>query len=59
MFILWDIWNLFVRLFRMSRIKGRIEGDPAEGDPGEYVCYYGCPNSKKADKLQLNRKAVR
>lgn len=24
-------------------------------DPGEVVCYYGCPNSKKAQKLQLNK----
>ena len=25
-------------------------------DPGEVVCYYGCPNSKKAQKLQLQKK---
>ena len=24
--------------------------------PGEVVCYYGCPNSKKAQKLQLQKK---
>ena len=29
--------------------------DPAI-DPGEVVCYYGCPNSNKAKKLQLNKK---
>ena len=28
-------------------------------DPGEVVCYYGCPNSKKAKKLQLNKNAYR
>ena len=24
-------------------------------NPGEVVCYYGCPNSNKAKKLQLNK----
>ena len=28
-------------------------------DPGEVVCYYGCPNSNKARKLQLDRKIYR
>ena len=28
-------------------------------NPGEVVCYYGCPNSKKAKKLQLNKTAYR
>ena len=28
-------------------------------DPGEVVCYYGCPNSKKAKKLQLNKRPVK
>ena len=27
-------------------------------DPGEVVCYYGCPNSNKAKKLQLNKKSL-
>lgn len=27
-----------------------------EPGPGEVVCYYGCPNSKKAQKLQLQKK---
>ena len=27
--------------------------------PGDIVCYYGCPNSKKAAKLQLQRKLYR
>ncbi len=26
--------------------------------PGEVVCYYGCPNSKKARKLQLDKKPL-
>lgn len=25
-------------------------------NPETFVCYYGCPNSKKAGKLQLKRK---
>ena len=33
--------------------------DPSLIDPGEVVCYYGCPNSKKAKKLQLNKTAYR
>ncbi len=24
-------------------------------DPGDIVCYYGCPNSNRAKKLQLGR----
>ena len=27
--------------------------------PGEIVCYYGCPNSNKAKKLQLKKTAYR
>ncbi len=55
------IWNWFIGLFRRDREIGGIEdftgADPL--DPGRYICYYGCPNSKKAAKLQLGRKAVR
>ena len=29
------------------------------GDPGEYMDYYGCPNSKKAAKLQMSKKSYR
>ena len=32
---------------------------PDHPDPNEYVCYYGCPNSKRAQKLQLNRKLIK
>ncbi len=32
--------------------------DDPSFDPGEVVCYYGCPNSNKAKKLQLNKKAL-
>ena len=38
--------------------KTVVDG-PEIDDPGEVVCYYGCPNSKKAKKLQLNKKAYR
>ena len=26
--------------------------------PGEVICYYGCPNSNKAKKLQLGKKSI-
>ena len=29
--------------------------DRPDPKPGEVVCYYGCPNSKKAQKLQLGK----
>ena len=35
-------------------------GEPVdEPGPGDVVCYYGCPNSKKAKALQLRKKTVR
>ena len=33
--------------------------DLPEPGPGEIVCYYGCPNSKKAQKLQLQKNLYR
>ena len=46
--------------------KTVVDGPAGEPDighteigPGEVVCYYGCPNSKKAKKLQLNKKVYR
>ena len=30
-----------------------------EPGPGEVVCYYGCPNSNKAKKLQLKQTSYR
>ena len=32
---------------------------PDRPDPNEYVCYYGCPNSKRAQRLQLSRKPIK
>ena len=28
-------------------------------NPGDFVCYYGCPNSKRAQKLQLRKQIYR
>ena len=43
---------------RRNVIDGPDIDDPSI-DPGEVVCYYGCPNSKKARKLQLNKNTYR
>ena len=32
--------------------------DYGSGNSGETVCYYGCPNSQKAGKLQTVRKNI-
>ena len=56
-------------LKRIFRITGKND-DPADSpefpaidEPGpagpEVVCYYGCPNSKKAQKLQLSKNIYR
>ena len=31
---------------------------PDRPDPTEIVCYYGCPNSKRTEKLQLEKRRV-
>ena len=31
---------------------------PVNPAPGEVICYYGCPNSSRAKKLQLNKKSI-
>ena len=38
-----------------------VDPEPEKPDPfpGEVICYYGCPNSKKAEKLQLQKKLYR
>ena len=64
------IKSLFNRILTFLRLRGVgpviIEDPDAPGteepsrvDPGEVVCYYGCPNSNKARKLQLDKKAYR
>lgn len=45
----------------VALIKGIFDkeenGDVEEVDkPGDVVCYYGCPNSDKAKKLQTEKK---
>ena len=56
-----SIVNRLVALFtRKNVIEEPATNGPVIGPgPGEVVCYYGCPNSKKAQKLQLNKTAYR
>lgn len=63
----------FIALFRsfISRILAlfsKKDSDPVTFDPEDptiaipeqpVVCYYGCPNSKKAEKLQLSKTLYR
>ncbi len=60
------IWSWLRGLYEsiIRKITGQ-EIEPADpqlpdidrpGTPGEIVCYYGCPNSKNAQKLQLSKK---
>lgn len=51
-------FNMIVEFFR-ARGVGPVIVEPDTVDPGEVVCYYGCPNSKKAQKLQLEKRAVK
>ena len=57
------IKSLFEKIVAFFRGRGgNVEPelpDPSRVDPGEVICYYGCPNSKKAKKLQLNKTAYR
>ena len=39
--------------------KNLFHRDEGGGDPGEFMDYYGCPNSNKAAKLQTSRKSYR
>ena len=50
-------FNKLIALFSRKKNDEPIE-EPEPG-PGEVVCYYGCPNSKKAKKLQLSKKIYR
>ena len=60
------IKSWFIKLLDLIRLRGVgpviVDPDPEDPsfiDPGEVVCYYGCPNSKKAKKLQLDKKLYR
>ncbi len=44
--------STLLAIFR-TRTPGPVIIDEPPGN--EVVCYYGCPNSKKAQKLQLNK----
>ena len=46
-----------IAIFRLRGVGPVIPDEPA--DPGEVVCYYGCPNSNKAKKLQLEKRACK
>ena len=51
-----SIINKILVFLRIRGVGPVIVDDPdAPADPSEVVCYYGCPNSKKAQKLQLNK----
>lgn len=55
------IKSLFSKIIAFFRLRGvgPVIVEPETEDPGEVVCYYGCPNSKKAQKLQLGKRPVR
>ena len=46
-----------IAIFRLRGV-GPVIVEP-DTDPGEVVCYYGCPNSNRAKKLQLEKRAVK
>ena len=46
-----------VAFFRREPVSEITDPD-VHPDPGEVICYYGCPNSNKAKKLQLNKKSI-
>ncbi len=55
------IKSIFQKIIDLFRIRGvgPVIVEPDTVDPGEVVCYYGCPNSKKAKKLQLSKTLYR
>ena len=64
--LLRSIVNRLIALFTRKDLKNEITNnepgfeEPVIGPgPGEVICYYGCPNSKKAQKLQLNKTVYR
>ena len=52
-----SLFERIVAFFRRGSGDPVVEPDPV--GPGDVVCYYGCPNSKKAKKLQLSKKLYR
>ncbi len=59
------IKSLFMKLITFLRLRGvgpvvaDFEDPSVPEPPFDAVCYYGCPNSNKAKKLQLGKKALR
>ena len=51
------ITKLIARIFKKD--DPAVIDEPQTAVPPEVVCYYGCPNSNKAKKLQLNKKIYR
>ena len=65
-----SLFKRVIRFFKGLVSSGEIDTtEPVNGDspdepdlpggPGGFVCYYGCPNSKKAKALQLRKKALK
>lgn len=54
-----ELWYRFLSIFRRGESGGIEEITGSDSlDPGRYICYYGCPASKKAEKLQLGKKTL-
>ena len=56
-----SLWAWMKRLYSaiLAKLGGTPQPDEPDDDPFEVVDYYGCPNSKKAQQLQLSRKLYR
>ena len=54
-----SLWQKFISLFRKKKDDDINEDPVIDRPPDDIVCYYGCPNSDKAKKLQTGRKAYR
>ena len=48
--------SLFRKIKNLFTGKGWTDDAGADDGPGPVVGYYGCPNSKKATALQLEKK---
>lgn len=47
--------RMVARIFHRDA-EDNTEAKPVE--PDEIICYYGCPNSKKAKALQLGKRRI-
>ena len=48
--------SLFRKIKNLFTGKGWTDDSDIDDDPGLITTYYGCPNSKKAKALQLEKK---